>query len=231
MNKELTITEAIAAIPDGSSIMIGGFGNPGTPFSLLEELIKQGQKGLTLIKNDANETGIGISRLIENGQVDKLITTHIGLNKKVINLMNEGTIQVEFFPQGILAEKIRTAGAGSFGFLTDIGLHSEITQPKDVLEWQGEKYKLESALNADFSLIHAHQADRLGNLSFALSAINFSPLMAMAANQVIAETGAVLEPGAIQPELVHTPCAFVNNVVKVDVNSPLYAVLEGRYGD
>ena len=215
MNKELTITEAIAAIPDGASIMVGGFGNPGTPFSLLEELLKQGQKGLTLIKNDANETGIGISKLIENGQVDKLITTHIGLNKKVIGLMNEGAIAVEFFPQGILAEKIRTAGAGSFGFLTDIGLHSEITDPKDVMEWQGEQYKLESALRADFSLIHAHHADRLGNLSYALSAINFSPLMAMAAENVIAETKEILNPGTIQPELVHTPCAFVNHVVKV----------------
>lgn len=231
MNKELTITEAIATIPDGASIMVGGFGNPGTPFSLLEELIKQGQKGLTLIKNDANETGVGISRLIENGQVDKLITTHIGLNKKVIGLMNDGLVKVEFYPQGILAEKIRTAGSGSFGFLTDIGLHSEITDPKDVLEWQGEKYKLEVALQADFALIHARQADRLGNLSYALSAINFSPLMAMAADNVMVETGAILEPGAIQPELVHTPCAFVNHLVPVDVKSSLYDALEGRYGD
>jgi acetate CoA/acetoacetate CoA-transferase alpha subunit len=230
MNKTLNIAKAISSIPDGASIMVGGFGNPGTPFTLLEELENQGQKQLTLIKNDANEVGIGISRLIENGQVDKLITTHIGLNKAVIKLMNEGAISVEFFPQGILAEKIRTAGAGSFGFLTDIGLHSEITNPEDIFNWKGKECKIEAALGADFALIHARHADRLGNLSYALSACNFSPLMAMAADNVIVETSKVLNAGDIQPEQVHTPCAFVRSVVNVDVRSSLYAALEGRYG-
>ncbi len=229
MNKESNIEAAIATIPDGASIMIGGFGCPGTPFSLIQELMNQGAKGLTLIKNDANETGIGISRLIENGQVDKLITTHIGLNKKVIHLMNEGAIKVEFHPQGILAEKIRTAGAGSFGFLSDIGLHSEITDASQVISWENKPYKMETSLSADFALIHAHKADRIGNLSYQASAINFSPLMAMAANHVIAESSQILDIGAIVPETVHTPCAFVDQLVTVNINDPLYAVLEGRY--
>jgi acetate CoA/acetoacetate CoA-transferase alpha subunit len=229
MNKTRNITDAIASIPDGASVMVGGFGKPGTPFTLLDELFKQGTKGLTLIKNDANENGMGISRLIENGQVDKLITTHIGLNKVVIELMNIGELKVEFHPQGILAEKIRTAGAGSYGFLSDIGLHSEITKQEDVIQWRGKPYKLESALRADYALIHANAADRLGNLSYAGSASNFSPLMAMAADTVIVETGKILEPGIIRPELVHTPCAFVGMVVEVDVSHEFYAPVEGRY--
>ncbi|MCJ9430077.1 CoA transferase subunit A [Kordiimonas marina] len=229
MNKQATLEEAIAQIRDGASIMVGGFGSPGTPFCLIEELIRQGQTGLTLIKNDANEQSIGISRLIENGQVKKLISTHIGLNKKVVGMMNDGSLEVAFFPQGILAEKIRTTGAGSFGFLTDIGLHSEITDPKDVIVWQGREVKIEPALYADVALIHAHTADHFGNLTYQATAMNFCPLMAMAADTVIAETSNVVTPGAIQPEAVHTPSAFVTSVVAVDTDRPEYGLMEGRY--
>lgn len=229
MSKKATIEEAISQVPNGATVMVGGFGSPGTPFSLLDELLRQGQTGLTLVKNDANEQGLGISRLIEAGQVDKLITTHIGLNKKIVEMMNDGSLQVSFFPQGILAEKIRTAGSGSFGFLTDIGLHSEITNPKDVIEWQGRKVKVESALYADVALIHAHQADLFGNLQYRATAMNFCPLMAMAADVVIAETPNLVTPGTIVPETVHTPSAFVTSVVKVDTSGNEYGLMEGRY--
>ncbi len=226
MNKQQTIEQAIAQIPDGASIMVGGFGSPGTPFALIDELLKQGQKHLTLIKNDANEMGIGISKLIENGQVDKLVSTHIGLNRRVIELMNEGVLEVEFHPQGIFAEKIRTAGAGSFGFLSDIGLESEITKPEDLLDWKGSRYKVEMALGADFALIHAAQADTFGNLVYQGSAINFSPLMAMAANQVIVETAHCLAPGELEPACIHTPSAFVSSLVVLPALTNDYGIME-----
>lgn len=226
MKKNRKIEEAVAEIPSGATVMIGGFGNPGTPFSLIDELIRQGQRNLTLIKNDANETGHGISRLIESGRVRKLITTHIGLNKRVIDLMNEGHLEIEFHPQGILAEKIRTAGAGSFGFLTDIGLDSEITRPEDLLEWQGQTFKVEMALKADFALIHATNADWLGNLVYQGSAINFSPLMAMAADHVIVETPSLSAPGCFKPEQVHTPGAFVDTVVPLKKLTSDYGIIE-----
>jgi len=226
MKKNQTLEKAIAAIPSGAVVMVGGFGNPGTPFSLINELVRQGQTDLTLIKNDANESGHGVSRLIENGQVRKLITTHIGLNKRVIDLMNQGVIEIQFHPQGMLAEKIRTAGAGSFGFLTDIGIDSEITRPEDLLDWQGQTYKVEMALSADYALIHAAQADWLGNLLYRGSAINFSPLMAMAANHVIVETPDLGAPGRFKPEQVHTPGAFIDSVVPLESLTSDYGILE-----
>ncbi len=229
MHKETTIEQAIAMIPNGATIMVGGFGSPGTPFSLIEELLRQGQSDLTLIKNDANEQGLGISRLVEAGQVRKLVTTHIGLNKKIVEMMNDGSLEVSFYPQGILAEKIRTAGAGSFGFLTDIGLHSEITNPADVMEYQGRKVKIEAALYADFALIHAHQGDHFGNLVYRATAMNFSPLMAMAADKVIAETPNLVTPGTIPPATVHTPSAFLTSIVRIEADCPEYQLMEGRY--
>lgn len=226
MNKIKPIHEAIATIPSGASIMIGGFGSPGTPFSLIDELIKQGQSGLTLIKNDANEAGVGISKLIERGQVKKLITTHIGLNKIAIEKMNAGELEVEFHPQGMLAEKIRTAGAGSFGFLTDIGLGTEITKTDQLIEWQGITYKMEMALKADFALLHAAHADHFGNLIYEGSAMNFNPLMAMAATHVIAESPACHAAGELVPNQVHTPCAFVDQIVLLNTLTSEYEVME-----
>lgn len=229
MNKEINIVEAIAGIPDGAVIMVGGFGSPGTPFTLIRELVRQGQKELTLIKNDANESDIGVSTLIENGQVAKLITSHIGLNKKVIGMMNDGLLEVSFYPQGILAEKIRTAGAGSYGFLSDIGLHSEITSEEQIISWRGQRLKVEMSLDAEFALIHAHRADRFGNLIYKATAMNFSPLMAMAANHVIAEVPQIFEIGDLVPEYIHTPGVFVKHIVSIDISDPHYGAIEGRY--
>jgi acetate CoA/acetoacetate CoA-transferase alpha subunit len=229
MNKQQTLENAIAKIYDGATIMVGGFGCPGTPFSLINELLRQGQKNITLIKNDANETSIGVSKLIENGQVIKLITSHIGLNKHVIEMMNMGNIEVSFYPQGILAEKIRIAGSGCYGFLSDIGIDTELTDPSELIEWQGKTLKVESALNADFALIHAAKADHYGNLVYTASGINFSPLMAMAADHVIVETPQLLNPGDLQPESIHTPCAFVQSVVFLKSLGKEYDILENHF--
>ncbi|WP_321390142.1 3-oxoacid CoA-transferase subunit A [Emcibacter sp.] len=228
MNKQKNIEEAIASIPSGATIMIGGFGSPGTPFCLIEEMLHQGQKNLILIKNDANETTLGISKLIEAGQVDKLITSHIGLNKFVVDKMNQGELEVVFFPQGILAEKIRTAGAGSYGFLSDIGIDTEITDPSELISWEGKMLKIESALQADFALIHASRADSFGNLIYHAGGMNFSPLMAMAAEHVIAETPKLLQPGELPPEQIHTPSAFISAVVELPELTEDYKIREGR---
>lgn len=214
--KYRAIGEAIAAIPDGASIMVGGFGSPGTPFALIDELLAQGQSELTLIKNDANEPGIGIDKLIEAGRVRRLITSHIGLNRDAIAAMNRGQLEVTLFPQGILAEKIRSAGAGHQGFLTDIGQGTEIAAGRREIEMNGRIWGIEPALYADFALVHAERADRYGNLVYRATASNFNPLMAMAADTVIAQAYRVGEPGSLAPEAIHTPCAFVSLVVAVD---------------
>ncbi|SDI74188.1 CoA transferase subunit A [Billgrantia gudaonensis] len=215
-HKHRTIEAAIAAIPHGASIMVGGFGSPGTPFALIDELLAQGQHDLTLIKNDANEPGIGIGKLIEAGRVTRLVTSHVGLNRRAIDAMNRGELDVTLVPQGLLAEKIRSAGAGHHAFLTDIGQGTEIAAERREIELDGRVWGIEPALYADFALVHAERADRYGNLIYRATASNFNPLMAMAADTVIAQAYRVDEPGRLAPEAIHTPCAFVSQVVRVD---------------
>ncbi|ATJ83283.1 CoA transferase subunit A [Halomonas beimenensis] len=214
--KQTSLEAAIAGIPDGASIMVGGFGSPGTPFALLDELLAQGQRHLTLIKNDANEPDIGIGRLIRAGRVDRLITSHIGLNRVAIEEMNQGRLAVEIHPQGLLAEKIRCAGAGHYGFLTDIGLDTEIAEGRREIECEGRTWAIEPAIHADVALVHADLADAYGNLIYRGTAINLNPLMAMAADHVIAQAFRVEPPGQLAPASIHTPCAFVSQVVQVD---------------
>ena len=226
IDKTTTIEAAIARIPDGASIMVGGFGVPGTPFCLIDELVRQGQKQLTVIKNDANEAGMGIDHLLANGQVAHLIVSHIGLNPHAMQLMNEGDITVEFCAQGILAERIRAAGAGLPAILSDIGTDTLLANDKEVVEVDGKRCLIEKALSADVALIHAERADTFGNHTYAASARNFSPLMAMAAETVIVETEQLLDQGDIAPESVHTPGPFIDAVVHLPELTDAYAVVE-----
>jgi acetate CoA/acetoacetate CoA-transferase alpha subunit len=225
MAKLTSIEAAVAAIGDGASIMVGGFGVPGTPFCLIDELLRQGQKNLTLIKNDANEDDMGVDLLLANGQVDRIIVSHIGLNSNAIAMMNDGRLEVELCAQGILAERIRNAGAGLFGFLTDIGIDTILAQDKPRLEVDGRAVILEKALHADFALIHAARADALGNLVYAAAAQNFNPLMAMAGRHVIVETEALLEPGELAPEAIHTPAPCVDALVWLPGLTEAYGVI------
>lgn len=222
----MSIEEAIAQIHDGATIMVGGFGVPGTPFCLIDELVRQGQKGLTVIKNDANEAGMGIDHLLENGQVERLIVSHIGLNPHAIELMNAGRLSVEFCAQGILAERIRAAGAGLAAILTDVGIDTQLADGKEVFDVDGRQCLVERSLPADVALIHAARADSFGNHCYAASARNFSPLMAMAADTVIVETEQLLEPGDIDPDAVHTPGPFVDSVVHLSKLTAAYDVVE-----
>lgn len=224
-DKTCALEEAIARIPDGASIMVGGFGVPGTPFTLIRELVRQGRRGLTIIKNDANEKGLGIDHLMANGQISRLITTHIGLNPRAIAMMNAGELAVEFNAQGILAERVRAGGAGLVAIVTDIGLDTELADGKPRIEHLGRPALIETALRADVALVHAHRADVFGNLEYVATARNFNPLMAMAADLVIAEAEAVVPLGGLAADEVHTPGPFVDHVTALAGLSEEYAVV------
>jgi acetate CoA/acetoacetate CoA-transferase alpha subunit len=225
IDKTMQIEEAIGQIADGAVIMVGGFGVPGTPFTLINELVRQNKKLLTVIKNDANESNMGVDHLLRNGQVERLIVSHIGLNPHAIELMNAGRIAVEFCAQGILAERIRAAGAGLPGILTDIAMDTQLARGKQTIEFEGQTYLIEKALKADAALLHAHASDPFGNLIYAGSARNFNPLMAMAAGTVIVETENLLPLGGIPAGAVHTPGPFVDHVVHMQEITGEYAVV------
>ncbi|MPQ92890.1 acetate CoA/acetoacetate CoA-transferase alpha subunit [Thioclava sp. ES.031] len=224
-DKSIAMEEVVAQIPDGATVLVGGFGVPGTPFALLRELARQGQRDLVLVKNDANEAGMGIDHLIAGGQVRKLIVTHLGLNANAIAAMNEGRMEVEFCAQGILAERIRAGGAGLGAILTDIGIDTELAQGKQVVEMNGRPMLVEPALRGDVALVHAARADCFGNLAYAATARNFNPLMAMAATRVIAETEELLPLGGIDPDAAESPGAFIDHVVKLDEISEEYGIV------
>ncbi|MDU8929371.1 CoA transferase subunit A [Alisedimentitalea sp. MJ-SS2] len=224
-DKTCELEAAIAKIRDGDTVMVGGFGVPGTPFTLIHELVRQGQTGLTVIKNDANETGMGIDHLLANGQVARLITTHIGLNARAIVMMNKGTLEVEFCAQGILAERVRAGGAGLKAIVTDIAMETELGDGKPRVQVNGQEAMIETAIRADVALLHSAQADPFGNLAYVATARNFNPLMAMAAGCVIAESEKVVPMGQLEPNAVHTPGPFVDHVVELSDLSEEYSVV------
>lgn len=226
LDKSAAMAEAIGQIPDGARIMIGGFGVPGTPFLLIDELVRQGPNNLTIIKNDANEADMGIDRLLQAGMVRRLITSHIGLNGNAIRMMNSGELEVEFVAQGILAERIRTAGAGLKGFVSDIGIGTLLAEGRQRIEVDGETYLFEPAIEADFALVHAACADTGGNLVYAATARNFNPLMAMAAECTIAEAERIVPIGGIEPDCVHTPAPFVDHLVALPELTEAYGVVK-----
>jgi len=214
-DKRCDIGTAIARISHGASVMVSGFGSSGTPFSLIDELINQGQRELTLIKNDANEDGIGIDKLVKSSQVKKLYATHIGLNTMVMKLAERGELDVELIPQGIMAERIRCAGVGVPGFLSIIGLDIEYAKDKSIVEVEGEKYIYEKALGADFAIVRAEISDSFGNMRFNTAGINFAPLMAQAADVTLVEAKQVVDIGDINPEDVHASGISVDSVSQI----------------
>jgi acetate CoA/acetoacetate CoA-transferase alpha subunit len=226
IDKTIALGKAIRNLHDGETVMVGGFGVPGTPFALLNGLLQAGVSNLTLIKNEANEDGLGLSKLIEAGRAKKLITSHLGLNATVIGIMNRGELEVEFYPQGILAEKIRAGGAGLFGILTDIGIDTILAKNKEIITIDGRRVVIEPALRADVALIHAAAADPFGNLVYKESARNFNPAMATAAETVIVETERLVAPGELDPDTIHTPGGFIDHVVVLDELSDEYGILK-----
>jgi len=211
--KTILLKDAVAMIPDGASVMVGGFMGVGTPGRLVDEVVRQGKRNLTVIANDTALPGIGIGKLISAGAVKKVIASHIGLNPETQKKMLAGEIEVELVPQGSLIERIRAGGFGLGGVLTPTGVGTLVEQAKLRLEVGGKPYLLETALRADFALVDAFLADYLGNLYYALTSRNFNPLIAMAANTVIAEAENIVPVGVISPDNVVTPAPVVDYIV------------------
>lgn len=211
--KIVSIEDAIANINDGATVMIGGFFACGTPDPLIDALIEKGVQDLTIICDDTDTPTTSIGKLIANDQVKKVITSHIGRNPLSGQKMQDGTMEVELCPQGTLAERIRSGGAGLGGVLTPTGVGTEVAEGKQVLNIDGKDYLLEKPLRADFALIGATIADEKGNLYFAATTRNFNTIMATAADIVIASTELIVPIGGIQPEHVAVPYIFVDYVV------------------
>src|SRR5215831_13284858 len=211
--KSVALQDAIAMIPDGASLMIGGFMAVGTSERLIDELVRQGKRNLTVIANDTAMPGRGIGKLISAGLISRAIASHIGLNPETQQQMIAGKIAVDLVPQGTLIERIRAGGFGLGGLLTPTGVGTVVEEGKRRIEVDGKDYLLETALRADFALVHAFLADYIGNLSYALTARNFNPVIAMAGSTVIATADHVVPVGVIAPDHVVTPAAIVDYLV------------------
>ncbi|MDO6584099.1 3-oxoacid CoA-transferase subunit A [Salipiger sp. 1_MG-2023] len=214
MHLAITLEEAVAMIPDGARVMLSGFMGVGTPDGLVHALAASGKKDLTMIVNDAARPDTGVGPLVKAGCVRKFIGSHIGVNPDVQKKMRSGEIEVELVPQGTLVERIRAAGMGLGGILTPTGLGTLIAEGKQVIEVDGKPFLLEKPLRADFALIAARSCDYVGNLTYMLSATNFNPIMALAADVVIAEPEEIVPVGVIPPDAVKTPGILVDHVIK-----------------
>jgi acetate CoA/acetoacetate CoA-transferase alpha subunit len=216
MSKLRNLEDAVAAIPDGAVLMIGGFMGAGTPHRLMNELVRQGKKGLTVIANDTARPNVGIGKLIDAKLVARLVTSHIGTNSETQRQMIAGETQVELVPQGTLAERIRSGGFGLGGVLTPTGVGTTVEEGKQTIEIDGKTYLVEKPLKADFALINAKRADYYGNVDYALTARNFNPLMAMAAETVIVEAVDIVPVGVIPPDVVVTPNVLVDYLIATE---------------
>ena len=211
--KNISAEEAVAMIPNGATIMIGGFMGVGTPERLLDELVRQKKSELTIIANDAAVPGRGIGKLFDASLVATITASHIGLNPKVQAQMMEKKILVNLVPQGTLVERIRAGGCGLGGVLTPTGAGTIVEDGKQRIEVDGRPFLLETALRSQFALVHAFLADYLGNLSYALTARNFNPVMAMAADTVIVTAENIVPVGVIAPDHVVTPAPLVDYLI------------------
>jgi acetate CoA/acetoacetate CoA-transferase alpha subunit len=211
--KTISCEHAVSMIPDGATVMVGGFMGVGTPERLMDELVRQGRRELTVIANDTAVPGRGIAKLVSAGVVRKAIVSHIGLNPETQSKMISGEIDVELVPQGTLIERIRAAGCGLGGFLTPTGVGTLVEEGKRKLEVDGVEYLLETPLRADFALVEAFLSDYQGNLVYALTARNFNPVIAMAAATVIVDAAHIVPVGMISPDHVITPSVLVDYVI------------------
>jgi acetate CoA/acetoacetate CoA-transferase alpha subunit len=209
----VSLEQSVALIPDGASLMIGGFMAVGTPERVVEEIVRQKKHDLTVIANDTAMPGKGIGKLVQAKLLRKVIVSHIGLNPDTQRQMMAGELKVELVPQGTLIERIRAGGHGLGGILTQTGIGTPVESGKQRIDVNGKTYLLETALRADFALVQAFIADYLGNLSYALTARNFNPIIAMAADTVIANVDNIVPVGVVSPDHVVTPAPVVDYVV------------------
>jgi acetate CoA/acetoacetate CoA-transferase alpha subunit len=209
----LPVDKSVAMIPDGASVMIGGFMGVGTPERIVDEIVRQNKRNLTVIANDTAMPGKGIGKLVDAKLVRKVIVSHIGLNPETQRQMMAGELEVDLVPQGTLVERIRAGGYGLGGILTQTGLGTSVETGKQRIEVAGKDYLLEVALRADFALVQAFLADYMGNLSYALTARNFNPVIAMAADKVIASADHIVPVGVLAPDHVMTPAPVVDYLI------------------
>ena len=209
----VSLDQAVAMIPDGASVMIGGFMAVGTPERLIDEIVRQNKRDLTVIANDTAAPGRGIGKLITARSVRKVIASHIGLNPETQRQMMAKEIEVELVPQGTLIERIRAGGFGLGGVLTQTGIGTPVEDGKQQVEVDGKCYLVETALRADFALVQAFIADYLGNLGYALTSRNFNPVIAMAASTVIVCADNIVPIGVMSPDHVVTPAPVVDFLV------------------
>lgn len=198
---------------NGMTIMSGGFGLCGIPEALIAAIRDSGVSGLTVISNNAGIDGAGLGLLLENRQVRKMVSSYVGENKLFADLYLKGELELEFNPQGTLAERIRAGGAGIPAFFTRTGVGTLVAEGKEIREFDGERYVMERGLIADLAIIHAWKADREGNLVYRKTARNFNPVMATAGRVTVAEVEQLVEPGMINPDHIHTPGVFVKRIV------------------
>ncbi|MYN12077.1 3-oxoacid CoA-transferase subunit A [Pusillimonas sp. TS35] len=210
--------DALADVPDGATVLIGGFGTAGQPIQLIDALLEQGAKDLTIINNNAGNGTTGLAALLGAGRVRKIICSFPRQSDSQIfdGLYRSGKIELELVPQGNLAERIRAAGAGIGAFFTPTGYGTPLAEGKEIREINGRQYVLEYPLYADYALIKADQGDRWGNLTFRKTARNFGPIMASAAKIAVAQVREVVELGELNPENIVTPGIFVKRVVALD---------------
>ncbi len=211
-----TVAEALSGLlRDGMTIMSGGFGLCGIPEALIEGIERSGARDLTVISNNAGVDGVGLGRLLATRQIRKMISSYVGENKLFAEQYLSGDLALEFNPQGTLAERIRAGGAGIPAFFTKTGVGTLIAEGKEVRAFDGEEYVMETGLVADLALVHAHKADAEGNLVYRMTARNFNPVMATAAEVTIAEVEHLVETGSLDPDHIHTPGIFVDRIVHV----------------
>ncbi len=217
MNKVYASAEdALAGVlRDGMTIMSGGFGLCGIPESLIEALRKSGVKDLTVVSNNAGVDGVGLGLLLETRQIKKMISSYVGENKIFAAQYLAGELELEFNPQGTLAERIRAGGAGIPAFFTRAGVGTIVAEGKEIRDFSGEAFVMETGLVADVALVHAWKGDREGNLVYRKTARNFNPTMATAAKLTIAEVEHLVEPGELDPDAIVTPGVYVKRIVAV----------------
>ena len=211
--KTIEVADAVAMIPDGASLMIGGFMAVGTPERVIDELVRQGKRNLTVIANDTAMPGKGIGKLVSAGMISRMVASHIGLNPETQKQMIAGKLAVDLVPQGTLIERIRAGGFGLGGILTPTGVGTVVEEGKRKVDIDGKDYLIETAIRADFALVQAFLADYTGNLTYALTARNFNPVIAMAADTVIVAAEHIVPVGVIAPDHVATPSPLVDYLV------------------
>jgi len=205
--------EAVKDIFDGATLVVGGFGLCGIPENLIAALVKQGTKGLTCVSNNAGVDNWGLGLLLQTKQIRKMVSSYVGENAEFERQFLANELEVEFCPQGTLAERMRAGGAGIPAFFTPAGYGTVVAEGKETREFNGKMYVMERGIVGDFSLVAAQKADRYGNLVFRKSARNFNPMAATAGKICIAEVEELVELGELDPDCVHTPCVFVHRVV------------------